>query len=324
VALLGCGRVGFTSRASSDALDDSEPLDAAIASCAALEPTCGPNGTTSCCASLPVPGGTFYRSVDRGDDAMYADTNYPATVSAYRLDTYEVTVARFRAFVDAGYGTATMPPPDGAGALPNVPASGWDPTWNSALSATTADLRLVLQCEPTYQTWTDVAGTNDRRPMNCVSWYLAMAFCIWDGGRLPSDAEWNFAAAGGDEQRVFPPSTSTAVTLAPSQASFAIGTDCVGDGLTGCVIDDFLEVGTRPAGNGRWGHADLAGNVWEWTLDAYGFYIVDCVDCAQTTGTDRTLRGGGFANQLTQLRTGYRNPFPRDYQFMDTGVRCAR
>jgi hypothetical protein len=53
-------------------------------------------------------------------------------------------------------------------------------------------------------TWTDTVGPNENLPMNCVPWYKAFAFCVWDGGRLPTEAEWNYAATGGNEQRKYP------------------------------------------------------------------------------------------------------------------------
>ncbi|WP_438023210.1 formylglycine-generating enzyme family protein [Sorangium sp. So ce233] len=47
-------------------------------------------------------------------------------------------------------------------------------------------------------------GENEARPIRCVSWSVAFAFCAWDGGRLPTEAEWNHASAGGSEQREYP------------------------------------------------------------------------------------------------------------------------
>ena len=113
-------------------------------SCTGLAATCGPSRNENCCASLLVPSGTFNR-----DD----DPNYPATVSDFMLDKYEVTVERFRAFVKAGMGTQASPPADGAGANPLtnplIPGTGWYSTWNSSLVPNTAALEeaLVLQCE---------------------------------------------------------------------------------------------------------------------------------------------------------------------------------
>src|SRR5262245_44669463 len=86
-------------------------------SCVGLPATCGPSGNGDCCETLPVPGGTFYRLNDASlVDMTYKDTNDPATVSSFYLDRYEVSVGRYRKFVEAGYGTQAMPPAVGAGA----------------------------------------------------------------------------------------------------------------------------------------------------------------------------------------------------------------
>ncbi len=143
-------------------------------------------------------GGTFYRSYD---GVTYTDWSYPATVSAFRLDNYEITVGRFRKFV-AAYTQHMIA--RGAGKNPNNPADpGWDSAWDSLLPADRAALSSALETAPEqrFSTWT---GGNDNLPMNCIDWYEAEAFCIWDGGRLPTEAEWNYAASGGTEQHVVP------------------------------------------------------------------------------------------------------------------------
>jgi len=164
--------------------------------------------------------------------------------------------------------------------------------------------------------------------MDCVTWYEAMAFCIWDGGYLTTEAEWNYAASGGMEQRAYPwssPSTSTSIDCiyANYYVNSPSGTYCV-NGTTGAVN----RVGSESSkGDGRWGHSDLAGNVWEWTLDWYtGTYPLPCNDCAHlTTSSNRVLRGGGFDYGAASLRAAYRGSFyPPTDRYGNVGWRCAR
>jgi formylglycine-generating enzyme required for sulfatase activity len=295
-------------------------------SCIGLPAMCGANGSDVCCRSLGVPGGTYYRSYDKAGDGMSGDTSFPSTVSDFQLDSYEVTVGRFRAFVDAGMGTQANPPMAGAGAHQNIAGSGWDSRWNTNLAVDRAALVAALKCASAFQTWTDTPGANENRAMNCITWFEAMAFCAWDGGFLPSEAEWNYAATGGDEQRAYPWSVPPgSLILDGLHASYYDGANCVGDGMAGCALSDLVPVGTKPAGVGRWGQSDLAGNVWEWTLDSLAAYAIPCADCANLTETpSRVVRGGGLSLLPPNLRTGYRGfdtPLHRGYSF---GVRCAR
>jgi formylglycine-generating enzyme required for sulfatase activity len=180
----------------------------------ALAATCGPLGNDDCCKSLLVPGGTFYRSYD---GVEHLDKNYPATVSDFYLDKYEIMVGRLRTFVNAGMGTQKSAPADGAGAHPGMAGSGWRVAWNSNLRANTDALKAALKCEASYQTWTDAPGSNENKAVICLDWYTAFAFCVWDGGRLATEAEWNYAASGGSEQRYYPwsiPPTSKTVASA--------------------------------------------------------------------------------------------------------------
>src|SRR5262249_1934838 len=135
-----------------------------------------------------------------------------------------------------------------------------------------------------FDTWTDSVGQNETRPINCVTWYEAMAFCAWDGGYLPTEAEWNYAATGGRDQPAdvwsTPPSS---VSVDPTRGSYYSDnspTGCIGDGNAACTLADLLPVGSKPAGDGKWGQSDLFGNVEEWGLDWKDTYQTSCVDCA--------------------------------------------
>jgi len=339
VGLVACGypqlpELGGTvsDAASGDVPNSDVPAgDAApprqFLSCAELAMTCGDNGNDSCCNSLEVPSGSYDRSYDLAGDGDSGNANAPATVSNFRLDKYEVTVGRFRAFVNAGMGTQASPPVPGAGAHAKITGSGWDGAWNANLAMNITALVAAVKCDSTYQTWTDTPAANEHRPMNCITWYEAMAFCIWDGGYLPTEAEWNYAATGGDQQRAYPWSTP-AGSLTPldgSHASYEEGTTCVGDGSAGCALTDLVAVGTKPWGDGRWGQSDLAGNVFEWTLDWYAGYTTPCSDCADlAVASYRTVRGGSFDRVAITLRAGNRIPGDPVTRYDNVGVRCAR
>lgn len=280
------------------------------ASSTSASPSCGASSNTSCCDNRLVECGTFFRSYDRSAD--YSDKSHPATVSDFRLDTFEVTVGRFRAFLEAGKGTQLpgSPPARGDGRHPKIPDSGWDPRWDSNLAVDADALKAELRNEGgTVGTWTDAPGANENLPIMKITWFEAFAFCAWDGGRLPTEAEWNYAAAGGEEQREYP---------------WGIGFD---DGRAAYFGNNrgIPAVGSKPDGNGRWDHADLAGSLWEWTLDWYNSnYVVPCIDCANlANGSYRVIRGGSVFEHPPSLRASYRN-YDEPTSRGGIGVRCAR
>jgi formylglycine-generating enzyme required for sulfatase activity len=190
------------------------------------------------------------------------------------------------------------------------------------LPADQATLRAALHCDTGDSTWTDAPGLGENKPMNCMTWYEAFAFCVWDGGRVPTEAEWNYAAAGGSEQRPYP----WGMSIDPSHAVY----DCTGDGSAAqdCQSSDILDVGSRsPRGDGKWGHADLAGSMWEWTLDAdtTGAYPDPCVDCADVTTTSlRVYRGGGWFSPADNVLVSRRSSIDPSTRVNRIGVRCAR
>jgi sulfatase modifying factor 1 len=288
--------------------------------------TCG-SGSASCCASLPVTGGNYYRGYD---GISFTSMAYPAMVSGFRLDQYEVTVGRFRQFVNAL--VAGWMPAAGSGKHAHLNAGhglnatgggyegGWDASWTPDLATTASGWNMNLA----GGTWTAVAS-NENLPITREDWYEAYAFCIWDGGFLPSEAEWDYAAAGGTEQRAYPwsrPFPPGSTTLSCTEANYL-----------GCTAAVANAVGSdSPAGDGKWNQSDLAGNAWEWVLDVRALddagsatYVNPCTDCVDlTSSTARTFRGGGFnASAASQLTSSISYQVPT-FRLDDLGVRCAR
>jgi formylglycine-generating enzyme required for sulfatase activity len=192
--------------------------------------------------------------------------------------------------------------------------SGWDATdWNNTMDVnpTTAN----LQCG--YNTWTSPAGSNENLPINCVTWYESYAFCIWDGGFLPTEAEWEYAAAGGSQQREYPWGTTTPGT----GNQYAIYEEYYTGNPT-----FIAPVGTASLGAGYWSQLDLVGDLSEWTLDWDASYVA-CTDCANTAPAlpVRVVRGGSFDNDATALVPQYSNlgAVTAD-RYSVVGFRCAR
>jgi formylglycine-generating enzyme len=313
---LACGRHGFDASIvdGNDApRSDGDGASMLPPSCVGLPASCGPARDQPCCDSVLVPGGSFLRGYDVASDGMFTSMASPVTVTDVLLDRYEVTVGRFRQFVLAGQGIRTNPPPAGAGAHPNIANSGWNAAWNNSLLADTMALTTAITCD---SSWTSAPGPNENKSIDCIDWYEAMAFCAWDNGFLPTEAEWLNAASGGSEQRAYPWSNP------PGDLTI----DCPHANHSPCGTG-VLEVGsTSPLGDGKWGHADLGGNVMEWLLDVSTGYQTPCVDCANlgTTG-NRQAHGGATFDPPTVVRNGSRfhqgGPTSRS---SGAGVRCAR
>lgn len=285
------------------------PLDDTALSCGALSKTACHG--ESCCTKLPVPGCT-------GCDAP--DGKY--TVSPLQLDKYEVTVGRFRAFVEAYQGAPAI----GTGAHPKVAGSGWLADWNGNMPTDSAALASAMEfreCKvTTVRTWTKEPGPNEQKPANCLTWYEAFAFCAWDGGFLPTELDWQAAATGGDENRMY---AWKGATLDIDHALYG----ACGMGVSSkCDLSSILEVGSKPAGAGKWGHLDLIGSVWEWLLDSPNDSKLPvsqpCSDCASLGVSNyRAIRGGSWPEDMSYQSSTRRVSDPADSSWYNVGIRCA-
>ena len=308
------------------------------ATCTAPPPSCAPGGpgmndcgasSESCCTSAEVAGGTYYRTyANPGTGATgLAD---PATVSRFRLDKYLVTVGRFRQFVSAWNSGTGYTPPGGAGKHTHLnagrglsaTAGGYEPGWVTSDDGNISPTDANLACDLGYSTWTPSAESGESLPINCVNWWESYAFCIWDGGFLPSESEWEYAEAGGSQQREY-----AWGTMAPGAGNqYAIyGCDYPGGSGTCTGTANMAPVGTAILGAARWGQLDLPGDAWEWSLDWYAPYVDPCADCANLTPASfRAFRGGSFYGDASDLLPPNRYKYSPSNRGFDIGFRCAR
>ena len=246
-----------------------------------------------------IPAGSFLMG---SDDAAADDDEQPVHtvhLDAFYMDTHEVTNAKFKAFVDA------------------------NPAWQKD------NIEDRFHSGRYLKHWrgNNYPSGKANHPVVRVSWYAAMAYAEWAGKRLPTEAEWEYAARGGLSGKKYPwgddEPTAAYANYYPN-------------------VKDTTPVG-RYAANG-YGLYDMAGNVSEWCLDARYFYAASDdsfyaasddsrnpiaggeVDDFRTIPTDpwRVLRGGSWFNGAHYLRVADRYGGSPTYSGDDYGFRCAR
>ncbi|HEX2709199.1 MAG TPA: formylglycine-generating enzyme family protein [Solirubrobacterales bacterium] len=275
---------------------------------------------------VELAGGIFSMGTD-GSYGYPADGEGPAheiQLSPFAISRHAVTNRQFAAFVAAtdhrteaerfgwSFVFGGLLPDD----FPPTRAVAAAPWWRQVEGADWA------HPEGPHSSW---QGRPDH-PAIHVSWNDAVAFCFWSGTRLPTEAEWEFAARGGGSSR-FP----WGEELEPGgehqmnvfQGTFP-GGDTGEDGFVGTA-----PVGSFPA-NG-YGLCDVTGNVWEWTADWFdpGYYASSprLDPPGPETGTMRVMRGGSYlchASYCNRYRVDSRSANGPDASTGNLGFRIAR
>jgi iron(II)-dependent oxidoreductase len=276
-------------------------------------PPVGDAGAGPLLGDAEVPGGTFLLGSAPDEPFVFDNEKWahPVEVAPFAIARAPVTQAEFALFVDdAGYERPEL-----------WSTAGW--SWRTQTGAE----------RPVY--WRRGAAAWERRrfdrwaalephkPVIHVSWHEAEAYCRWAGRRLPTEAEWEAAAAlqpdargrGFSSRRRRFPWGNEAPT--PERAN-------LDSRAMGC-----LDVGALPAGDSAFGCRQMLGNVWEWTASDFlpypGFVPDMYADYSQPWfRTHKVLRGGCWVTRARLLRNAWRNFYPPDRRDVWAGFRtCA-
>lgn len=318
-AATDAARADVARDAPTDAARDAPRPPAAQASC--------PDARERGCGLVEIPGGTLTMGVADPARAVDGSPEQPLiSVGPIALDSHEVTVARFRRFWAV------------AGTLPRLTRVTY-PAGALAIAEGVQEPDAT-SFEPACN-WTAAPGDRELHPINCVSWFTAQAFCAWDGGRLPTDAEWEFAArgrafAGLPAGRLYPWGDEDPLRTC-DRARWNLNTCPGDDGARTRRVGSFAP-SPDLEGARLW---DLAGNIYEWTADNFVLYsdpdLVGCWGAPPAGRRDplcdvdpqgaRTIRGGSwFFDTVGVLRSPSRFGVNMggSLPLYGIGLRCAR
>jgi formylglycine-generating enzyme required for sulfatase activity len=228
------------------------------------------------------------------------------TLAPYCIDRTEVTAHRYQECAATGQCAASS-----TVNFPAIPAPQL-PAWNQLCNGNRPD--------------------RADHPMNCLDWTQATAYCRSRGGRLPTEAEWEFAARGA-ETRTYPwgeaPPSLDRVNACDADCIAALARANLSRPAASFAGSD-SHAATAPAGAftpgaSQFGVLDMAGNVMEWTGDWFGLYTAaPAIDpIGAPGGTDRVARGGHwYSGTAAALRTTARVPANPAFRLATLGFRC--
>jgi serine/threonine-protein kinase len=253
---------------------------------------------------LFVPGGTFQMGTDEAQAAESSSNEFPehsVQVDSFWIDKYHVTNKQYGEFLNWRQNQLE-------GGVP----------W------------LDLDCETClvdiFNGYYSSKMNFEQYPVVGVSWYGARAYCDWVGGRLVTEAEWEYAARG-PENRIYPWGNEYDCTMGNFRYWSEEDAATAYLGEVGCDGFDFTSpVNAFPQGASWVGAQDLAGNVWDWVAD-WGIYQYPSDFQVNPTGpesgTEKIARGGSWENYDWGVRTTMREAFPLTVQSPEIGFRCA-
>lgn len=313
------------------------------------------NGDTSVKGMVFIKGGAFMMG---GDNSQASADEYPkhkVQVSSFWMDATEVTNAQFAKFVEAtNYITTAERKPDWEEMKKTLPPGTPKPPDSMLVAASLVfhPTSGPVDLHDYSQWWSWVKGADwnhpegpnsnikgkENDPVVQVSWYDAMAYCKWAGKRLPTEAEWEFAARGGLQNEIYPwgnePINSGKAKANSWEGNFPYYNN-KNDGFIGLApVRSF-----SPNGYGLY---DMAGNVWEWCSDWYDISYYKSFgntiainpkgpeksfDPDEPYTPKRSLRGGSFLcndSYCSGYRVARRMKSSPDTGLEHTGFRCVR
>jgi formylglycine-generating enzyme required for sulfatase activity len=313
------------------------------------------SGDTSVAGMAFIPGGMFDMGGDNEQASADEFPKHKVQVSPFYVDLTEVTNAQFKKFIDAtGYITTAEKKPDWEELKKTVPPGTPKPP-DSVMVAASLVFRQTtgpVNLNDYSQWWNWVNGASWKHPQGPagtikgkenypvvqISWDDAMAYCKWTGKRLPTEAEWEFAARGGLVNNIYPWGNEHINTGKPKanswEGKFPYLNEKKDGFVTAAPVKFYL-----PNGYGLY---DMAGNVWEWCSDWYkhdyhkelqGRITVNprgpskSYDPDEPYAAKRSLRGGSFLcndSYCSGYRVARRMKSSPDTGLEHTGFRCVK